>query len=77
MRKGEDSAVSPRVEIISKDGNGTDDQDLLPTGMMKCGPTNRVTRIQGKSMLKIISTQITRVNISSYVGYLHNESMIA
>ena len=36
-----------------------------------------VNRIVGKSMLKNKSPQIARECMSSYVGYLHNERIIA
>jgi len=36
-----------------------------------------LNRISGKSMLKNKSSQIARMSMSSYVGYLHDERIIA
>ena len=37
----------------------------------------RLNRIQGKSMLKNKSPQIAREYMSSYIGYIHDERIVA
>ena len=43
----------------------------------KCVPFDKVTRIQGKSMLKNKNPQIARDYMSSYIGYLRDKRIIA